>query len=201
MVDTSDAWITERTGHQASGTSRPTGSSRATWRRPPPRARSRWPGLRADRPRHDHRRHGHARHADAGHGRLRAAEARRRRAARRSISSRRAPASSSACRIADQFIATGRDEARARRRRRAPLARRRLDRPHDVRPLRRRRGRGRPRPGRRDSDGDAKPRGILSTSILTDGSLAGVAHASPAAAASIADDARRRSSRSCSTCT
>ncbi len=48
--------------------------------------------------------------------------------------------------IADQFIALGADEARAGHRRGAPVARHRLDRPHHLHPLRRRRGRGGARP-------------------------------------------------------
>ena len=78
MVETSDAWITERTGIKERRIA-PDGVVTSDMATAAARGRPRDGGPEGDRPRHDHRGHGHPRHADAGHGGLRAAEARRRR--------------------------------------------------------------------------------------------------------------------------
>ena len=107
MVDTSDAWIVERTGIRERHILDPSlaASDLATeaGRAGLPDGRRRPGGRRLH-----HRRHRHARLSVPRHGDLRAAEAGRRgRAAAPSTCRRPAPASSTACRSATRFIARG----------------------------------------------------------------------------------------------
>ena len=102
---------------------------------------------RGQGPRPDHRGDGHAGHADAGDGGVRPAEA-----VCRCLSGVRPLGRMRGLhlRALDRgpVHPLGRDEVRARHRRRAALPRRRLGGPYDLRALRRRRWRGRLGPGR-----------------------------------------------------
>ncbi len=152
MVDTSDAWIVERTGIRERHILDPSlaASDLAT---EAGRAGLPQGGRRSVGRRLHHRRDRHRRLPVPGHRDLRAEEAGRAQpAAARSICRRPAPASSTACRSPTPSSARA-VQARAGHRRRGAVAHRRLDRSLDLRAVRRRRGRraddGRTTSGRR----------------------------------------------------
>ena len=101
--------------------------------------------------------------------------------------------------IADQFIALRADAPRARRRGRAAFARRRLDGPHHLRPLRRRRGRGGARPGGREAGRREAARRPVDGHPHRRGPRPRAQH--PRRRQRVADHARHGRSRGSTTCT